>query len=147
MFSIFMTTLVPAANADIASAAAARIVLRNVSRLEGTQDASAAFLVSDIRPSYGVVWNREVIATIAPDPINKLLQRMRSSSLPQKEYDRLVSFFKKAFCASVSFTADLFDWEILVGRFRPESSFDWALCSPPATSSRMRGLPLPRSWI
>ena len=74
-----MTTVIPAADADSASAAAARIVLENVSRSAGAPDASASFLTTAIAQIYGAVWNRAVIGTVATDPINKLMQRLRYS--------------------------------------------------------------------
>ena len=104
-----MTTVIPAADADSASAAAARIVLENVSRSAGAPDASASFLTTAIAQIYGAVWNRAVIGTVATDPINKLMQRLRYSSLPGGEYGRSPSFSKEAFSSPASFPAELFD--------------------------------------
>ena len=123
-----MATLIPAANADTASAAAAKIILADVLRVTNREDASAAFLVKAVLPIYGVVWNRAVIAMVTAEPqlsINKLLQRLRSSCFPPGEYKRLATFFKQAFSAAASFPADLLDWKLLAERFRLESSFGW----------------------
>ena len=123
-----MATLIPAANADTASAAAAKIILADVIRTTKKEDASAAFLVKAVLPLYGVVWNRAVIAIVTADPtlsINKLLQHLRSSNFPSNEYKRLAAFFKQAFSAAASFPAELYDWKVLAERFRLDSSFGW----------------------
>ena len=83
MFFVSTSIAIPAEDADSASAAAAKIILDDAARRVSTPNASAARLATALTPIYGAVWARVVLAAVTTDPINKLLQRLRQSSLPK----------------------------------------------------------------
>ena len=123
MILLLISIIIPAADAETESAAAAKIILANAARQFGPPNATATLLTDAIIPVHGVAWRRAAISATAADPANKLPRRMRNSALPKGGYGRLASFFRGAFCASDSFSSELLEWKDIADRLQPESSF------------------------
>ena len=92
-----MSSIPPVENLDAASASAAKVVLEKMNRQMGHRDISAIELSQSPIPLYGITWNRDVINLVANDSIINLYVRLRNSPLPRAEYDRLSTFYKKAY--------------------------------------------------
>merc|ERR1712112_344966 len=77
------------------------------------------------------------------DSINQLFVRLRNSPLPRAEYDRLATFFKKAYATACSLPPDMPEWRILAERFRLEMSLGWAAILSAVTSLAGKGIDKP----
>ena len=100
----------PVENRDAATAAAAKLVWGNLARLISDPLTHANRIVPEIRPVYGIVWNRAVIKFLTTAPINGALWKMRNSLLPRPECDSLADFLNAAWSGAGDFPPDLSEW-------------------------------------
>ena len=138
-----MSSILPVENLDTAAAAAGKVIMGKLNRQLGQRDISARELSRALIPLYGITWNRAVINLVVKDSINNLFVRLRNSPLPRAEYDRLSTFFKKAYATACSLPPDMVEWRVLAERFRSEMSLGWTVILSAVTSLAGKGIEKP----
>ena len=140
-----MNTTLKSEHQDKATGEAARVVIANLQKQLGTPGLSAGAHTKLLIPVYGLNWNRNVIRFVATNELNNLFVRLRNSALPKVEYDRLTTFFNRAFAASNLFPPELREWQLLAERFRLSAPNGWSDILAAATFLLSRGIPTPAS--
>ena len=112
------STTIPTANIDIAVASAAIIVVNNAFKILGDTRASSEVIREAIMPIYGITWTRPIFARFKQGRLNSFLAKVRNSTLPRSEYDRLASFWKQAYEVQSQLLPEWEEWRILFERFR-----------------------------
>ena len=110
--------MIPTANIDIAVASAAIIVIDNASRIVGDTKASPQVIREALIPIYGLTWTRAIFARFKQGRLNGFLAKIRNSSLPRSEYERLASFWKQAYEVDSQFLPEWEEWRVIFERFR-----------------------------
>ena len=113
------------AHMDYAAAAAAALVMDSMTRDANCPTASDRSLPAAIAPAVGVGWNRNVIAVITADSINKLMMMLRNSPLPRHRYDKLKDMFKTAFADVNSLLPEWAEWKQSDEVFMLDRRFSW----------------------
>lgn len=123
----------PPENMEVAQTAAATLVVDHLSKVLGSPSFPPSAIAGALTPFYGVTWNRKVLTSITTNRMNYELGRLRRSSCPAGEYDRLTAFLLQAYLAHGLFPPGAEEWQMLAGRFRLNSSREWgeiASCVP-----------------
>ena len=88
-------------------------------------ETSESTLLTDVRPIYGIAWNRAVVNSPTTDRVNKAIARLRNSYFPENGHLRLAAMLKGAFSSAESPPSELRGWRMKYGRFRLELTLGW----------------------
>ena len=123
------STMVPLANTDCALSSAAKIIIDHLAKVVGDPKASSKIIVEAIRPVYGLTWTRAVLSHIGTSRINSILAKIRNSTCPRSEYDRVSTLWKQAFAVDTLFLPEWEEWKVIFERYRLDRRYQQAkLC-------------------
>ena len=108
------TTRQTPAHTNLATSAAASLVMDSMNRAANDPKATARGLAQAIFPAFGISWNRDIIQSLTRDAVNQLPLKLRNSPLPRLHYDRLAGMFKTDNSHPYSLIPEWAEWKHLV---------------------------------
>ena len=118
------------------------MAIADLQRNLGTPRLTASDHAKLLTPVYGLTWNRNVITTATANEIARLFVRIRNSH-PSERIRAVNDIFNRASEASNQLPSDLWEWKMLAGRLRLESTHGWPSLLAAASFLKGRGLANP----
>ena len=110
---------------ELATAAAASLVLTNLKRQLNDLAAPSHKLEAAIFPVFGIRWDRSVIRKIGSKMLTELLCSLRNSKLSASSYNRVRDLWVSALTNDSSFPPAWEPWRSLIERFNLDDETTW----------------------